>query len=204
MIVPKPVATALLALSAILIGCQPLGPAARPAASPIPTDVPAPPLATFTCPTQSLPPTPTPEFQRLSLASIMRSVPTEVTIQASLFGRESCMRLEIDTIGFHWSPGAPQESGLVREIALLDRDTGAPLTAEEVVRGGGGGGGDGTLVTMQDSFTYDVKSALPGRVTVMVTFHEALGITQPVRFDLELTLRPNMYCPQLPPTTPEG
>lgn len=183
-------------LSIVLVSCVPLS-ISTPTEIPIPT-------ASITLTPVPPTPTPTPEFQRLSPASIMRILPTDVTIQASLFARESCIRLDIDTSGFQWSPGSPQDSRLVLEVAFLDGDTGAPLIAEEVLRGGGGGGGGPAPVTMVDSLTYDIKSSLPARVTVMVTFHEALGITQPVRFDLEPTARPNMYCPQLPLTTPEG
>jgi hypothetical protein len=58
---------------------------------------------------------------------------------------------------------------------------------------------------MEETLSYDVKSSpLPADVVALVTFHEALGISQPVRFDLKPTARPNMYCPQLPATTPEA
>jgi hypothetical protein len=58
---------------------------------------------------------------------------------------------------------------------------------------------------MGESLSYDVKAAaVPANVTALVTFHEVLGIAQPVRFDLKPMARPNMYCPQLPATTPEA
>lgn len=58
--------------------------------------------------------------------------------------------------------------------------------------GGGGGGGineDGTITISQD-FSYKLLSPLPLRqkqyITVYVTLHETFGITEPVRFDLEI------------------
>ena len=195
----------LPALSLVLGGCQSLAPTApadvfsMPSATGIPSAG-----ATSRNPPQSAP-TATLEFQRLSPASIMRVVQTEVTIEAYLFARETCLRLEVHVSGFQWGPAFPRESRLIKQVAFIDSLTGAPLAVEELLLGAGGGGGEGVPVTMEESLTYDVKSSLvPARVAALVTFHQALGISKPVRFELQPVARPNMYCPQLPPTTPEG
>jgi len=203
--IAKAVAAVPLGLSFLLGSCQ-------PTATPPPRDVSSMLSGTDTPsaePTSTNPPqppaTPTAEFQRLSPASIMRMVQSEVTIEASLFARESCLKFEIRVSGFQWGPGVPRESRLIKQVAFLDQDTGAPLPVEQLLQGGGGSGGEGVPVTMGESFIYDVQSSvLPPRVAAVVTFHEALGISLPVQFDLQPTARPNMYCPQLPPTTPEA
>ena len=176
----------------------------EPPGTPPLTVVSVPPTATGTTSTEAAPPPPTPEFLRLSPASIVTFAATEITIQASLFVRDSCLQLDIDITGFWPSTSPLQQEPLVTEITFLDAFTAAPIEVREVLRGGGGGGGEGAPTTASASFTYDVKSPLPDHVAAIVTFHQAVGITQPVQFDLQPTPRPHMYCPQLPLTTPEG
>jgi hypothetical protein len=104
------------------------------------------------------------------------------------------------------SLGSLQYSGLgpINNITLVDGDTGALLRLQLTGRGGGGGGGDGTI-GMSADYTYEVLSPLPvTRLMAIVTFDPALGISAPSRFDLAVIPRETLYCPQLPPTTPEG
>jgi len=204
--IAKPLVVALLALSSLLAGCQSKARIAAGDADSLPSATHTPSAAaTSMNPAQLSAPTATPEFKRISPSSIVRMVQSEATIEAFLFARESCLRLEIRTSGFQWGPGVPRESRMIQKVAFLDPGTGSPLRVEQLLQGGGGGGGEGLPVTMEEMFIYDLKSPIvPTGLVAVVTFHEALGITQPVRFDLEPVSRPNMYCPQLPLTTPEA
>ena len=94
--------------------------------------------------------------------------------------------------------------GPIKDIALVDADTGLLLQLRLTGRGGGGGGDDSTIGMSADYF-YEVLSPLPiTRLMAIVTFDPALGISAPSRFDLAVIPRETLYCPQLPPTTPEG
>ena len=129
-----------------------------------------------------------------------------VTFEASAYSRESCVSVRIDMSGPIDTLGSIQyvSLGPIRDIALVDGDTGLLLRLQLMGRGGGGGGGDGTIGVSQE-YTYEVLSPLPvTRLMAIVTFDQALGISAPSRFDLAVIPRETLYCPQLPPTTPEG
>jgi hypothetical protein len=94
--------------------------------------------------------------------------------------------------------------GPVSNLALIDGDTGLLLHLQLTGRGGGGGGGYG-IIGMGQDFTYEVASTVPvTRLTAIITFDPAFGISAPMRLDLPVTPRETLPCPQLPPTTPEG
>ena len=129
-----------------------------------------------------------------------------ITFEASAYSRESCVSVTVDMRGPIESLGSLQYVGLgpIRDIALVDGDTGLLLRLQLTGRGGGGGGGDG-IIGMSQDYIYEVLSPLPvTRLMAIVTFDQALGISAPSRFDLAVIPRETLFCPQLPPTTPEG
>ncbi len=129
-----------------------------------------------------------------------------ITFEASAYSRESCVTVRVDLSGPIETLGSIQYSGLgpIGNIDLVDGDTGLLLRVRLTGRGGGGGGDDNTIGMSQD-YTYEVLSPLPvTRLMAVVTFDPALGISAPSRFDLAVIPRETLFCPQLPPTTPEG
>lgn len=129
-----------------------------------------------------------------------------VTFEASAYSRESCVTVRMDMSGPIETLGSIQYVGLgpIRDIALVDADTGIFLRLQLTGRGGGGGGDDSTI-GMSQEYTYEVLSPLPvTRLMAIVTFDQALGISAPSRFDVAVIPRETLPCPQLPPTTPEG
>ncbi|MEX2029668.1 MAG: hypothetical protein WD906_01675 [Anaerolineales bacterium] len=101
------------------------------------------------------------------------------------------------------SLGSLQYAGLgpIRDIALVEADTGLHLRLQLTGRGGG----DDSTLGMSQEYTYEIPSPVPvTRLMAIVTFDRALGISAPSRYDLAVIPRETLYCPQLPPTTPEG
>ena len=148
------------------------------------------------------------------LPSIKRLSPSSftidgVTFEATAFVRMSCLKFTIQITSDDPIPSPTQDPTFEPVVGLefYSSPTGAPLGLSLEGRGGGGGTGGppGAWYQMSQDFLYDVKSPLPiGDIVAMVTFHRLLGISGPARFDVQPVLRPNLQCPQLPPTTPEG
>lgn len=147
-----------------------------------------------------------PSIKRLSPSSFTKD---GATFEAIAYVRESCLKFEIQITSDYPIPSPSQGASFepVDELKFYSGSTGAPLVSTLVGRGGGGGSGGppGAWYQLGRDFLYDVKSPLPlSGIVAFVTFHTSFGISGPVRFDVQPTIRPNLYCPQLPPTTPEG
>ena len=129
-----------------------------------------------------------------------------ITFAASAYSRQSCVSVRVDLSGPIETLGSMHYVGLgpIGNIDLVDGDSGLLLRLRLTGRGGGGGGDDSTI-GMSSDYTYEALSPLPvRRLMAIVTFDPALGISAPSRFDLAVVPRETLYCPQLPPTTPEG
>jgi hypothetical protein len=126
-----------------------------------------------------------------------------IAIEVILFERETCLRMDITAHGFEW-PASSVENRMVRGIEFHDADTNARLLLEEVGRGGGGGG-EGLEAQTVETYLYDVQAtAMPDAYTMIIIFDDIFGISRPACFTLKPIRRPNMQCPQLAATTPEG
>jgi hypothetical protein len=185
-----------------------------PAAIPtVPRETTAAPSAS---PTMALVPSPTgtafaaaaviPSIQRLSPSSFTKD---GTTFSAAAYVRETCLKFEIEITSDQPIPSPSQGADFepVEDIAFYSGSTGASLVLTLVGRGGGGGtgGGPGAWYQLGREFLYDVKSPLPANgIVALVTFHRSFNISGPAQFDVEPVVRPNLSCPQLPPTTPEG
>jgi hypothetical protein len=125
-----------------------------------------------------------------------------ICIEVSMFIRDTCLRLDITAYGFKW-PNSTKDN-IINWLLFYDDSTDNPLTIEEVIRGGGGGG-EGLEAQTEEMYTYDIKSTnIPIYITAIISFNEIFKLDQPVRVTLKPISRPNMQCPQLPSTTPEG
>jgi hypothetical protein len=125
------------------------------------------------------------------------------SIEVLMYIRESCLRLEITAYGFQW-PSSSINNKLSKKIDFFDGTSGNPLLLEKVQEGGGGGG-EGYEAQTEDMYLYDIQSHIvPAYISATISFNPVFGIKNPVRFTLQPTPRPNMFCPQLPATTPEG
>jgi hypothetical protein len=147
-----------------------------------------------------------PSIRRLSPSSFIKD---GATFEAIAYIRQTCLKVEIEITSDYPIPSPTQAASfeLVEDIQFYSGSTGAPLVMTPEGGGGGGGSGGplGAWYQLSRDFLYDVKSPLPaGGIVAFVTFHRLFGIAGPARFDIEPVARPNLYCPQLPPTTPEG
>jgi len=120
-----------------------------------------------------------------------------------MYKRESCLRIDVTAYGFEWPTGS-MDNHIVRDIKYFDESITNPLAIIEVGRGGGGGG-EGLDAQINEMYQYDVKTKpIPNYITAIISFDSIFGLNQPARFTLKPIDRPNMQCPQLPATTPEG
>ena len=147
------------------------------------------------------------------LPSIRRLSPSSftvdgVTFEAIAYTRMSCLKFTVQITSDNPIPSPAQDPSFEPVIGLeFYSGAGAPLVLTPEGRGGGGGTGGprGAWYQLSRDFLYDVRSPLPiSDIVALVTFHRSLGISGPARFDIQPVVRPNLYCPQLPPTTPEG
>ncbi len=147
-----------------------------------------------------------PSIRRLSPSSFTVN---GVTFEAIAYTRMSCLKFTVQITSDNPIPSPTQDPSFEPVVGLefYSGRTGAPLVLTLEGRGGGGGTGGpaGAWYQMSRDFLYDVQSPLPIReVVALVSFNWLLGISGPARFDVQPVLRPNLQCPQLPPTTPEG
>lgn len=145
-------------------------------------------------------------IRRLSPSSFIKD---GATFEAIAYIRETCLKVEIEITSDYPIPPPSQMATFepVEDIKLFSGSTGAPLVVILEGRGGGGGSGGppGAWYQLSRDFLYDVRPALSiGGFVALVTFDRSFGITGPARFDIQPVARPNLYCPQLPSTTPEG
>lgn len=79
---------------------------------------------------------------------------------------------------------------LVEDVQFFHGEGEVPLEVEKFGGGGGGGPLDDDTVSVNQSEIYRLPSdftvGLAEHIVALVTFHEVLGITEPVRFDLEI------------------
>jgi hypothetical protein len=146
-----------------------------------------------------------PPVQRISPSSFSKN---GVLFEVFAYSRMSCLKFKIQITSDRPIPPTPQDNTFepVEQLRFLNGSSGEPLIVILEGRGGGGGGGaPGTPYLLSRDFLFDVKAPLPiPAIIALVTFHPSLGLSGPVRFDIQPTVRPNLGCPQLPPTTPEG
>jgi len=147
-----------------------------------------------------------PSIRRLSPSSFIKD---GATFEAIAYIRQTCLKVEIEITSDDPIPSPSQAASFepVEDITLFSGSTGAPLVVIPEGRGGGGGSGGppGAWYQLSRDFLFDVRPALSmGGIVALVTFDRSFGITGPARFDIQPVARPNLYCPQLPPTTPEG
>jgi hypothetical protein len=136
-------------------------------------------------------------------SSIINTPNTNITIEVKMYRRDTCLRIDVTAYGFKW-PEYSIDNHMVREINIFDDTTTNLLAIVEVGRGGGGGG-EGLDAETDEMYLYDVKSnPIPNYITAIITFDNIFNLLQPARFTLNPINRPNMQCPQLPATTPEG
>ncbi|HEY5119443.1 MAG TPA: hypothetical protein VII90_08315 [Anaerolineales bacterium] len=147
-----------------------------------------------------------PSINRLSPSSFVKD---GATFEAIAYIRQTCLKVEIE-IKSDYPISSPSQAASfepVEDITLFSGSTGVPLVVIPEGRGGGGGSGGppGAWYQLSRDFLYDVRPALSaGGFVALVTFDRSFGIAGPARFDIQPVARPNLYCPQLPPTTPEG
>lgn len=108
---------------------------------------------------------------------------------------DSTFRFGIKITGLDPSqiPADPESTfSPVSEVTFFTYEGGATSPLEVELVGGGGGGGqneDGTVTINQD-FAYKLVQAVPAgkplHVIAVVTLHPIFGITEPIRFDLEI------------------
>jgi hypothetical protein len=147
-----------------------------------------------------------PSIRRLSPSSFIKD---GATFEAIAYFRQTCLKVEIEITSDYPIPSPSQAASFepVEDLKFYNGSTGALLimTPEGGGGGGGTGGAPGAWYQLSRDFLYDVKSPLPvSGIVALVTFHRSFGITGPARFDIQPIARPNLYCPQLPSTTPEG
>jgi hypothetical protein len=136
-------------------------------------------------------------------SSIINTTNTNITIEVKMYKRETCLRIDVTAYGFKW-PKLSMDNHIVRDIKYFNESTTDPLSIIEVGRGGGGGG-EGLDAQTNENYLYDIKTKpIPSYITVNILFDNIFGLIQPARFTLNPINRPNMQCPQLPATTPEG
>jgi hypothetical protein len=136
-------------------------------------------------------------------SSIINTTNTNIIIEVKMYRRETCLLIDLTAYGFKW-PKYSMDNHIVREINFFDDSTTNLLAIVEVGRGGGGGG-EGLDVETNEMYLYDVKTKpMPNYITAIISFDIIFGLIQPARFTLNPINRPNMQCPQLPATTPEG
>jgi len=145
-------------------------------------------------------------FRRLSPSSFIKD---GATFEAIAYIRQTCLKVEIEITSDYPIPSPSQAVSFepVEDIMLFSGSTGAPLVVIPEGRGGGGGSGGppGAWYQLSRDYLYDVRPALStGGFVALITFDRSFGITGPARFDIQPVTRPNLYCPQLPSTTPEG
>lgn len=108
---------------------------------------------------------------------------------------DSIFRFGIKITGFDPSqiPADPESTfSPISEVTFFTYEGGETSLLEVELVGGGGGGGqneDGTVTINQD-FAYRLVRAFPTgkplHVIAVVTLHPIFGITEPIRFDLEI------------------
>jgi hypothetical protein len=136
-------------------------------------------------------------------SSIINITDKNITIEVIMYERETCLRIDVTAYGFEW-PNLSMDNHIVRDIKYFDESATNPLSIIEVGKGGGGGG-KWLEAQTNEMFLYDVKTKpMPNYITAIISFDNIFGLIQPARFTLKPTNRPNMQCPQLPATTPEG
>jgi hypothetical protein len=125
------------------------------------------------------------------------------TYEAKVFSREPCLLIQIEATSNTPLPEIGNNEDLVHQITLINTSSGKIIVRDLLPNGGGGGGGP--PFNLEQEFRYEEESPIALRqVTILATFNKAIGFTIPVRFDVDVILRPTLFCSKLPPTTPEG
>jgi hypothetical protein len=144
------------------------------------------------------------EYTWITSASIRANNNSNIIIVFALYKRDTCLRVDVTAYGFKWPSTYPKDSIFINDLIFLDGNTETVLPVQEVLRGGGGSG-EGLEAQTQEMYMFDVKlKIIPINVSTIIFFNNIFGITQPVRVNIKPITRPNMQCPQLSATTPEG
>jgi hypothetical protein len=84
----------------------------------------------------------------------------------------------------------------VSKVEFFYGDQETPLEGELVGGGGGGGPLDDETVTINQGFSYQLEHTFPvgqeQHIIAVVTLDETLGISDPIRFDLEIVPQEGM------------
>ncbi len=147
-----------------------------------------------------------PSIQRLSPSSFKKD---GTTFSATAYIRGTCLKFEIEITSDEPIPSPSQGAAFepVEDLKFYNGATRALLVFTLVGRGGGGGtgGGPGAWYQLGREFLYDLALPLPANgIVALVTFQRSFNISGPAQFVVQPIDRPNLFCPQLPPTTPEG
>lgn len=86
---------------------------------------------------------------------------------------------------------SPEDSSfLIEDVQFFRGEEEAPLEVEKFGGGGGGGPQEDELISVNQSETYRLSSDFAvgqlEHIIALVTFNATLGISEPVRFDLEI------------------
>lgn len=201
----------LMILCVLIAGCSTRGETSipnspvEPVQSPSPIITDASPIATTTSSTttaqtilESPTERPTAQYEILSPLAIKKdNIVIEVT-SYTISGATFRFGIRITGLSPSQIPETSPEYPFspISKIEFLYGDQGTPLELEALGGGGGGGPNDDGTMTINQAFAYKLAAPFPvgqkQHIIAIVTLHEIFGITEPVRFDLEIVPQENM------------
>ena len=138
-------------------------------------------------------PTGAPQYETISPLSIRKDGVTIEIVSYTIANSTFQFGIKVTGLDPSKLPADPESTfSPVSEVTFLTYEGGETSPLEVELVGGGGGGGqneDGTMTINQD-FAYKLAQAIPAgkplHVIALVRLHPMFGITEPIRFDLEI------------------